>query len=225
MKIAVLLSGCGVYDGAEIQESVLSLLAIEEEGHQAQCFSLDENQFHVVNHLNGEEMNEKRNMLIESARISRGNSLNLSSINLDEWDVLLIPGGFGSAKNFSDWAFNGTQAQIHPLIKKTLVGFYELKKPIVALCVSPILLAKAFENTSNHLNITLGTNSENSPYDIQSFHQSVESLGCVAHEKTVREVLVDKENKIITAPCYMMETSILEIRKAISLAVKELKNL
>ena len=114
MKIGVLLSGCGVYDGAEIQEAVLTLLAIEEIDAEAICISIDKEQYHVVNHLNGQEMDESRNMLIESARIARGNIQDINNIDPADIDALVIPGGFGSAKNFTKWAFSGPEGDILP---------------------------------------------------------------------------------------------------------------
>ncbi len=225
MKIGLLLSGCGVYDGAEIQESVLSLLAIEEAGHEAVCISIDKNQHHVINHLNGEEMPESRNMMTEAARIARGNIHEISNITPADIDAIVIPGGFGSAKNFTNWAFEGPDGRILPQVKLLLVNMYNVGKPIVALCVSPVVLAKAFEDSKVQLNLTIGSDLEKSPYDIPSFNKGLEKTGAHAEMKTVREILIDKENKIITAPCYMMDASILEIRINIKQAIEALKDL
>ena len=225
MKIGVLLSGCGVYDGAEVQEAVLTLLAIEEIGATAVCISIDENQHHIVNHLNGEEMSGPRNMMVEAARISRGAIREISTIIPAEIDALVIPGGFGSAKNFSSWAFDGPDGTIHPKVKLLLVNLINIGKPIAALCVSPILIAKALEDSHIYPKLTLGTTIEKSPYDIKGFSDAIESIGSKSEYRTVREILVDEENKIITAPCYMMDASILEIRKNILAAVECLKSL
>ncbi|MFN5416549.1 MAG: isoprenoid biosynthesis glyoxalase ElbB [Flavobacteriia bacterium] len=225
MKIGLLLSGCGVYDGAEIQEAVLSLLAIEEAGHEAVCISVDKNQFHVINHLTGEEMPESRNMMVEAARIARGNIREISTITPAEIDALVIPGGFGSAKNFTTWAFSGPDGTILPEVKLLLVNLFNVGKPIIALCVSPVVLAKAFEDSDNHLNLTIGSDQEKSPYDIASFAQGLKKTGAHSEMKTVREILIDKENKIITAPCYMMDASISEIRNNIKQAIEALNQL
>jgi enhancing lycopene biosynthesis protein 2 len=225
MKIGLLLSGCGVYDGAEIQESVLSLLAMKEAGHEAVCISIDKNQHHVINHLNGEEMPESRNMMTEAARIARGNIHEISSITPADIDAIVIPGGFGSAKNFTNWAFEGPDGSILPQVKLLLVNMYNVGKPIIALCVSPVVLAKAFEDSSVKINMTIGSDLEKSPYDIPSFNQGLEKTGAHAEMKTVREIMVDIENKIITAPCYMMDASILEIRNNIKQAIEALKDL
>jgi enhancing lycopene biosynthesis protein 2 len=225
MNIGVLLSGCGVYDGAEIQETVLTLLAIEELGAQAICISIDENQHHVVNHITGEEMHEARNMMIEAARISRGAIREISSIQPSEIDALVIPGGFGSAKNFSNWAFEGPNGNIHPKVKLLLVNLINIGKPIAALCVSPILVAKALQDSGIKTSLTLGTDKEKSPYDIKDFHAGIESVGAITEMKTIREIQIDKKNKIVTAPCYMMDANIKEIRQNIQDAVEALKSL
>jgi len=225
MKIGVLLSGCGVYDGAEIQESVLTLLSIEEIGATAVCISVDKPQHHVINHLTGEEMNESRNMMIESARIARGEVKNILDINPADIDALVIPGGFGSAKNFTDWAFNGPDGKILPEVKLLLVNLVNIGKPIAALCVSPVVLSKAIEGSNLSATMTIGTDKENSPYDIQGFSAGLQKSGASTKMKSIREILVDTENKIVTAPCYMMDASILDVRKNIRSAIEALRDL
>jgi len=225
MKIGVLLSGCGVYDGAEIQESVLTLLSIEEIGATAVCISVDKPQHHVINHLTGEVMNESRNMMIESARIARGEVTNILDINPADIDALVIPGGFGSAKNFTDWAFNGPGGTILPEVKLLLVNLINIGKPIAALCVSPVVLSKAIEGANLSVKMTIGSDQEKSPYDIQGFSNGLQKTGASTEMKTVREILVNTENKIVTAPCYMMEASILDIRKNIRSAIEALRDL
>lgn len=225
MNIGVLLSGCGVYDGAEIQEAILTLLAIEEIGATATCISIDDNQFHVINHLNGEVMNESRNMMVEAARIARGNVKEIKEIQPSDIDALVIPGGFGSAKNFTTWAFDGPNGSIRSDIKLLLVNMVNVGKPVVALCVSPVVLAKALEGSDVKLNLTIGSSLEASPYEIPSFEAGLKATGASTEEKTIREILVDTENKVITAPCYMMDASILEIRNNIQQAIQALKEL
>jgi enhancing lycopene biosynthesis protein 2 len=221
MKIGILLSGCGVYDGAEIQETVLTMLAIKESGHDYVCISIDKPQHHVINHLNGEVMNESRNMLVEAARIARGEIKNIMETGPAELDALVIPGGFGSAKNFTKWAFSGPDGEILPEVKLFLVNLVNVGKPICALCVSPVVLAKALEGSIFHANLTLGSDKETSPYDIPGFNDGIEKVGATATMKTVREVLVDTKNKIVSAPCYMMDATIVEIRNNIKAAIAE----
>lgn len=222
MKIGLLLSGCGVYDGAEIQESVLAMLAIQEVGATYECISINQNQHHVINHLDGSVMEENRNMLVESARIARGNVRDLKDVEIRDFDALVIPGGFGSAKNFSSWAFDGPNATLLPEIKLLIVNCINAGVPIAALCVSPILIAKALEDTELHPNLTMGKDGEPSPYEIESFHQGLRSLGAQTEERSLEDILIDKKLKIVTAPCYMHEANILEIRNNIKRAIEAL---
>jgi len=225
MNIGVLLSGNGVYDGAEIQEAVLTLLAIDEMGWNAVCISVDKPQHHVINHLTGEVMDESRNMLVEAARIARGQITPIDSISPADIDALVIPGGFGSAKNFTSWAFDGPESTILPEVKLLLVNLVNVGKPIVALCVSPVVVAKAFEGSSIHPTLSLGSASESSPYDINSFNEGLRATGAIAQERTIREVLIDPTNRIICAPCYMMDARITEINANIKQALVALNEI
>lgn len=225
MNFGILLSGSGVYDGAEIQEAVLSMLAVSESGDTYTCIGVNTDQFHVINHLTGEPMNESRNMLVEAARIARGNIISIQDVQPADLDGLIIPGGFGSAKNFTKWAFEGPEGSILPEVKLLLVNLVNIGKPIAALCVSPVVLAKALEGSDIHPSLTLGTTSESSPYDIEAFSQGLEKTGATAAYKTVKEIHVDPTNKIITAPCYMMDANISDVWKNIHMAVSELKKM
>jgi enhancing lycopene biosynthesis protein 2 len=225
MKIGVLLSGCGVYDGVEIQEAVLTMLAIEEKGAEVICISLDQPQYHVINHINGEVMNEQRNMLIEAARIARGKIHEISTIAPADIDALVIPGGFGSAKNFTKWAFSGPEGDIDPKVKLLIVNMVNVGKPIAALCVSPVVVAKALEGSAITANLTIGSNAESSPYDINGFSAGLTSTGVLVDMKTITEIDIDKKNKIISAPCYMMDASLLEVRQNIAMAIEALIDL
>lgn len=225
MQIGILLSGCGVYDGAEIQEAVLSMLAIQEAGHTYQCIGINANQHHVVNHLTGAEMPESRNMLTEAARIARGSITEIQEVKVTDFDALLIPGGFGSAKNLTSWAFDGPQGSILPSVKKLILEFHAAGLPIVALCVSPVVLAKAFEKSETKLQLTLGTDSEPTPYDINDMNAGLVATGAEAIKKTIREIQIDSHNKIISAPCYMMETDIASIYRNVKQTIAALQEL
>lgn len=221
MKIAVLLHGSGVYDGTEIHEAVFTLLSIAEAGHTYECIAPNLPQHHVINHLNGEEMNETRNVLVESARIARGEIKELSDVKASDFDALLMPGGFGTAKNFTKWAFEGPNGDIVPEIKSLILDFISKGKTIGALCMSPTTIAKALEGSPYHPKLTVGTTSEGSPYDIGSISQGIQTTGAVSEMKSVREISVDEDLKIVTAPCYMMDASITEVRQNIAQAVNE----
>lgn len=222
MKVGILLSGCGVYDGSEIQETISAMIALEELGVEYVGISINKNQHHVINHIDGSELNESRNMLIESARIMRGNVVDINTIDPADIDGLVIPGGFGNAKNLSNWAFNGPDGEILPEVKLLLVNLVNIGKPVAALCVSPILLSLAFKNSTISPILTLGTTNEKSPYDILSFHQGVEKNGSHSVEKGIKELSIDERNRIICAPCYMQDASLLEIRNNAKMAIEKL---
>lgn len=224
-KIGVLLSGCGVYDGAEIHESVFTMLAIQEVGAEYICISVNKPQHHVVNHLTGEEMKESRNMMIEAARIARGNVKDITEVDPADIDALVIPGGFGSAKNFTSWAFEGPEGMVLPEVKLLVVNMINIGKPVCALCVSPVVVSKALEDSDIHATMTLGTTEESSPYDIQGFSDGIKQTGVEPVFKTVKEVQVDTVNRIVSAPCYMMDANMIEVRNNIKSAIEETINL
>jgi len=165
-RIGVLLSGCGVYDGSEIHESVFTLLAIDQLGGKAICMAPNAEQHHVVNHITGNEMPEKRNVLIEAARIARGDIRDLTEVTAAELDALVIPGGFGAAKNLTTWAFNGPDGTINKEVKRIINEVHSAGKPLVGLCMGPTVIAKALENSSTKAHLTVGTTTEASPYEI-----------------------------------------------------------
>ena len=198
-KIAVVLSGCGVYDGAEIHEATLSLLAIAKKGCSYEVFAPDIKQYHVVNHMTGEEMEETRNVLVESARIARGHIRDLKEFNPADFDGLLFPGGFGAAKNLSTWAFEGADAAILPDVEGAIKGMVFMKKPVGALCIAPVILAKVL----GKVHVTIG--------DDESTIDALEALGAKHVYATHGEVVVDSEYNLVTTPCYMLDANIVQI--------------
>jgi len=198
-KFAVILSGCGVFDGAEIHEATLSMLAIMVNGGTYQIFAPDIKQHHVINHITGEEMDEERNVLIESARIARGNIRPMSSFKAEEFDALLIPGGFGAAKNLSDFAFKGAEAGVHIQVKDAIQEMHRMGKPIGALCISPALIALTLDN----IDLTIGND--------KATVEALEALNAHHLETSHGEVVHDKEDNIFTTPCYMLDATIVDI--------------
>lgn len=226
MHIALILSGSGVFDGAEIHETVLSLLAIEEAGHTWQAYAPDTPQLHVINHITGEEMSEQRNVLIESARITRGKIEPLHALDVAKVDALFLPGGFGAAKNLTDWAIKGLESNIHQELKTHIQQAWKLGKPLVALCMAPVVLGKALEGIPEaKLKLSVGTQSAPSPYDIAGIHQGLESLGMASEEVNNPQVSIDRKNKVVTGPCYMMEAGITDILATARAAVKAMETL
>lgn len=202
---AVILSGCGVKDGSEIHEAVMALLAIDKAGNKYTAFAPNIDQKHVVNHIDDTEMQETRNVLIEAGRISRGEIYDLESINVSAFDGLVIPGGFGAAKNLFDFAFKHMDFTILPIFEKVVREFHRLGKPIGAMCISPVAIAKIFG--SNGVEITLGSESP-------LFKELEDKFGAKVTATTRDGVVIDKVNKIITTPSYMCgDSSIANIAK------------
>lgn len=198
-NFAVILSGCGSRDGSEIHEATLLLLAISQQDAKYQCFAPNINQFHVVNHLTGEVMNEKRNVLIESARIARGNIKPLSELKIEDFDALVLPGGYGAAKNLSTYAFVGANMTVLPEVEKIIRDMNIAQKPIGAMCIAPTIIAKVIKGVS----LTIGTD--------QNTADVITSLGSYQIPTENGDVVIDKEHKIYSTPCYMLDASIADI--------------
>jgi len=212
-KIAVVLSGSGVFDGSEIHEATLSLLAIAKNGCSYEIFAPDMEQHHVINHLTGEVMAEKRNVLVESARIARGKIKALKEFKAGDFDGLLFPGGFGAAKNLSDWAFNGPDAKVHEEVKAAILSMIKANKPLGALCISPVLFIKVLGDVK----VTLGSDKNDEEAVLAAGAQHVKT----SHGETV----VDKTYKLVTSPCYMLAATILHIEEGANNVVKEMLKL
>ncbi len=198
-KIAVILAGNGVYDGAEIHEATLTMLAISREGAEYQCFAPDINQAHVVNHLTGEEMPEIRNVLVESARIARGNVKSLVEYNAADFDALIFPGGFGVAKNLCTFAFDGVDCVVIPEVEKAIKDTVAADKPIGALCISPVLITRVLKNVE----VTIGSD--------EGTATAIQVMGGTHKNTTHGEIVFDEKNKIVTTPCYMLDATIDQI--------------
>ena len=208
--IAVILSGCGAHDGSEIRESVLSLLAIERNGAKARCFAPDIVQNDVINHLTGEPSNETRNVLVESARIARGEITDLADFNASEVDAILFPGGMGAIKNLSSIARHGADASITPFVLKALKSMRQAKKPIGALCISPAMLAVAFGDVT----VTIGDDTDTAAM--------IEKSGSQHQTGRHGDAIIDEKAKIVTAPAYMLASTLSDIEADADSVVKGL---
>jgi len=203
-KVAVILSGCGVFDGAEIHESVLTLLALEENHAEYQCFAPDIEQYHVINHLTGDEMPEKRNVLVESARIARGNIKPVSELNVDEFDALIFPGGFGAAKNLCDFAFKGKDCNVEPSVLKAAKAFAEANKPVGFICIAPAMIPKIY---GEQVALTIGNDEQTAT--------AIEAMGGEHVCCPVSEFVVDEKHKVVSTPAYMLAGNISEAASGI----------
>ena len=210
-NIAVILSGCGVKDGSEIHEATLLLLAIDKLGAKYTIFAPNK-PFKAVNHCtNGEE--ESRNVLTEAARIARGNIYDLSSFDAKNFDAIILPGGFGAAKNLSDYAFNGAKMTTDHDVNRAIINMHSMHKPIGALCIAPVVVANVLKNG---VKVTIGNDS--------STIKDIEAMGATHELAGATDVVVDTEKNVHTTPCYMLASKISEVYDGIEKLVKSVLN-
>lgn len=211
-KVGVVLSGCGVYDGAEIQEAVITLLALDRAGAQIICMAPEVPQMHVINHLKGEPATgENRNVLIESARIARGEIKNMKSVKAADLDALIFPGGYGAAKNLCTFAVDDANCKVNPEVERLVKEMHGANKPMGFICIAPVIAAKVL-GAAHHPQVTIG----NDP----STAQAIEQMGGRHLTRKVDEVAIDEENKIATAPAYMLGPTISHVARGIEKCVE-----
>lgn len=199
-KVAVILAGCGTMDGSEINETVTLLLALDQHNIEYQAFAPDEDQSEVCNHATGKRSEERRNMLVESARIVRGNILPLNKFNADDFDALLFPGGNGAAKNIFTYAYDGINFKVNKEVEKAIKDIHAQGKPIGAMCIAPLMIAKVLGN----VNVTMGSGACRQAKELPM-------IGCKHTETTHGGVAIDKENKIFSTPCFMLDASLKDV--------------
>lgn len=210
-SVGVLLSGCGVFDGAEIHESVLVLLALDRANARVVCTAPDAPQHHVVNHLTGQPVpHEQRNILVEAARIARGKIQPLSQFDVSQVDALIVPGGFGAAKNLCNLALAGDQFQVHPDVARVLEAAHKAGKPIGFVCIAPAIAARLFGKLG--VEVTIGTEADTA--------RVLESAGAHHVNCNVHNIVVDRRLKIVTTPAYMLATRISEAEAGINKLVQ-----
>ena len=202
--VGVVLSGCGFMDGAEIHESVCSLLALDRAGVTIKCFAPNVD-FDVVDHRTGKATGERRNVLVEAARIARGDIADLSEARADDLDGVVLPGGFGAAKNLSDFASKGTECEVHPALVKLLRDLHAAGKPIAAICIAPAVVARALGE--HHPSLTIG--------DDAGTAAALEAMGAKHCVCPTREFVVDAKQKIVSTPAYMLGPSVAHVQEGI----------
>lgn len=198
-KFAVILSGCGNKDGAEIHESVMTLWAIHKHGAEYQCFAPDIDQHHVLNFITNQEMAEKRNVLVESARIARGAIMDLKAYKVNDFDGLIMPGGLGVAKNLSTFAFEGADCTVNEDVVRAVKETAAQNKPIGALCIAPAIIAKILGDVEVTIGQDPGTEA------------AIIKMGASHQQTTHGEIVVDRQHKIVTTPCYMLDARVNQI--------------
>jgi enhancing lycopene biosynthesis protein 2 len=213
MKCAIILAGCGVYDGAEIHESVMLLYALSLKNAEYEIFAPNIDQFHVVDHLSGQVTVEKRNVLTEAARIARGKICDLKNLNPEKFDAIILPGGFGVAKNLCDFAFKSENMTVLPELEMILKTAHSLGKPIGAMCISPVILAKIFP----HAKLTIGNDTDTT--------KALENMGAIHTKTNQGQVVIDAEHKFVTTPCYMLDASLAQIGQGAAALVDAVQHL
>jgi enhancing lycopene biosynthesis protein 2 len=204
-RVGLVLSGCGFKDGSEIHESVIAMLALEEAGATLDIFAPDLAQSAVIDHFTGEQLSSSRNILRESARIARGKIRDLAKAKAEDLDAIVLPGGFGAATNLCNFATSGTDMTVNPQLARLLEKAHELGKPIGAICIAPVILAKVFGRYGCRL--TIGK-------DLETAH-SIEKMGAKHVLCNVQDIVVDDQNKLVTTPAYMLGHSVRDIHQGI----------
>uniref|UniRef100_A0A3B4TZT3 Zgc:162944 n=1 Tax=Seriola dumerili TaxID=41447 RepID=A0A3B4TZT3_SERDU len=220
-RVAVVLAGCGVYDGSEIHEASAVLVHLSRGGANVDMFAPNIDQMHVVNHLKGEPSQEKRNVLVESARLARGNIQDLSKLSVKDHDAVIFPGGFGAAKNLCTWAVQGKDCSVNDEVKAVLQAFHGEGKPIGLCCISPVLAAKVFPGCEVTVGLEKDDNKGKWYPDTTDTAAAINQLGCKHMSKSVSESHVDEKNKLVTTSAFMCNAPIHEIFDGIGAMVRD----
>ena len=217
-KVGVVLSGCGVNDGAEIHESVITMLFLDRAGAEMILMAPNIDQLHVINHATGKEIEgESRNVLVESARIARGEIKDIVDVTSEDIDALIFPGGFGVAKNLCDYAMAGADCSVNPDVFRLVSEVHSAEKPIGVICISPAMMGKVMEKMGEKVSLTIG-NDEQTANDLIT-------MGAKHVTCPVQEIVVDKDKKVVSTPAYMLAGRISEAADGIEKLVKEVINL
>lgn len=209
-QVAVILAGCGFLDGAETNEVMLTLLHLEKEGHSYDCFAPDIDQHHVVVHQQGEEASETRNVLTEASRLVRGNISPLSELQADKYAALLVPGGYGVAKNLSSLAFDGPNCTVNAEFESSVKAFAQQSKPVGLICIAPALAGKFYPAG---VEVTIGNDA--------GTIEALEAMGAKHVECAVDGIHVDEKNKLVSTPAYMLAENIMQAEQGIQKLVKQ----
>ncbi|CAD7963063.1 unnamed protein product [Amoebophrya sp. A120] len=219
-KVAVVLAGCGVYDGSEIHEAVFTLNTLSKKKVAYQCFAPNIPQMHVIDHTKGEPMEkETRNVLVESARIARGKIQDLKDLKAADYDGLIFPGGFGAAKNLCDLAVKGPEVTLEKEVERVVKDFHSIGKPMGFCCIAPGIAAKALGESAG-VEVTVGSETESPDWPYAGTVGAIKAVGATHVEKPLSDAHVDTKNKVVTSPAYMCEGApIHEIEESVAAMV------
>jgi enhancing lycopene biosynthesis protein 2 len=213
-KVAVILAGCGVFDGSEIYEGTLTLLYLDQNDAQVTCFAPQKKQYHVIDHTKGEPVEgESRDVYTEAARLARGNIKPLSELKVDDFDAVVFPGGFGAAKNLCTFAFDGPDCEIDSEVERVIKETLENKKVLGTICISPATVARALKDSGKNPKLTVGTD--------QGTMDALKAMNAEPVAREVSEIAVDEDNKIVSTPAYMLGQRISEVAVGIEKLVKK----
>jgi enhancing lycopene biosynthesis protein 2 len=214
-KVAVCLSGCGFLDGSEIHEAVFTLLALDQAGAEIICCAPDKPQFKVVDHSKSSDVaGETRNVLVESARIARGEIKPISQIRAQDIDALAFPGGYGAALNLCTFGAEGPDCTVDPDVESLVSDMVEMKKPIAAICIAPAMLARILGRKNIPAQLTIGTDADTAA--------ALNKMGVKHCECPATEAIVDSERKVVSTPAYMLGKGPAEVHAGITKCVTEL---
>ncbi len=210
-RVGVVLSGCGVFDGAEIHEATLTLYFLDRAGAEIVCMAPDIDQMHAVNHIKGEPTGEKRNVLVESSRIARGVIKDIKDVKAADLDALVFPGGFGAAKNLCDFAVKGADCAVNPQVERLIKEMHAAKRPIGFVCIAPVIAAKVLG--SHKPELTIGNDKDTA--------EAIEKMGGKHVGSPVENIVVDRKNKVVTTPAYMLGPTISKVAQGIEKLINE----
>jgi enhancing lycopene biosynthesis protein 2 len=212
-KVAVVLSGCGVFDGTEIHEAVCVLVHLSRAGARCDCFAPDADQMHTVNHLTGQPASDQRNVLVESARIARGKIAPLDTLDVEAYDAVIFPGGFGAAKNLCDFAQSGADCTVTPSVERVVRAFHKAGKPVGMCCIAPVIAARVLGTAAGGPGcmVTIGNDAGTAA--------AIAAMGSTNVERPVTRAFTDEPNRLVTAPAYMYDAKPHEVFEGIGAMV------
>lgn len=216
-KVGVVLSGCGVMDGSEIHETVITLLELAKSDAEAICIAPNIPQLDVVDHQKGNPTTETRNVLTESARIARGAARDIREIRADDLDAIIFPGGYGAAKNLCDFAVKGAECTVDPGVERLVLDMHAVGKPIGAICIAPAMIARIFGKVGKRVEVTIGSDADTAG--------KIVDMGAEHVQRRVEEAHTDTNNRIVTTPAYMLGPGIADVAKGIAACVREVLRL
>ncbi len=199
-QVAVVLAGNGRGDGSEIHEASSCLIHLDRHKIAYRCFAPDKPQADVIDHVTGKPTHETRNVMVESARISRGEISPLAKLDVDAFAGIVFPGGYGAAKNLCTFAKDGPNCTVDPDVERVVKGFRAKNKPIAMCCIAPVIAAKVLGTSVGGpgCEVTIGEDAATAG--------AIAKMGSKNIARPVTEAVVDTKNRLVTTPAYMCDS-------------------